>query len=47
MARRRGLEDKSGFNVENWLDEGLNEISNKQLSDVIMRVKVKSVTAKM
>ncbi|EDS25649.1 hypothetical protein CpipJ_CPIJ000026 [Culex quinquefasciatus] len=24
MARRRGLKDKSGFNVENWLDEDLS-----------------------
>ncbi|EDS45150.1 hypothetical protein CpipJ_CPIJ005174 [Culex quinquefasciatus] len=40
MARRRGLEDKSGFNVENWLDESLNEISNNKLSDVIVRVEV-------
>ncbi|EDS36325.1 hypothetical protein CpipJ_CPIJ012014 [Culex quinquefasciatus] len=47
MARRRGLEDKSGFNVENWHDESLNEISNKKLSDVIVRVEVESVTAKI
>ncbi|EDS42228.1 conserved hypothetical protein [Culex quinquefasciatus] len=47
MARRRGLEDKSGFNVENWLDEGRNEISNKKLSDVIVRVKNGSGTKKV